>query len=402
MKAPLLETENLVHSYNGKNVLNISALRVEQGEIFALLGPTGAGKSTFLRVLNFLEKPAQGVIRWRGKAVASLRDRLALRRKMAMAFQEPLLFNTSVFNNVAYGLRVRRFSKREIREEVGRTLRLFGIDKLASRHVGQLSGGEAQRVALARALVIKPELLLLDEPLASLDPPTKDSLSQELLSILKKLGVTTLYVTHDQAEAFVMADRIGILDQGRLLQVGTPEEVFYQPNSYSVASFVGTETLLTGTIVGQEEGLASIEVREEESREERAVSSRRKRRVIEAVTDLPVGEEVTVCLRPEEVVIEKSVGADVSVRPTERLGATGSPLMASARNHFLGKITKIQVLGPIAKISLDCDFPLVATVTRRSVLDLDLKVGQEVVASFKATALHIIKQDTRYVIHETG
>ncbi|MFZ3062672.1 MAG: ABC transporter ATP-binding protein, partial [Actinomycetota bacterium] len=342
MKTPLLETENLVHSYNEKNVLNISALRVDEGEIFALLGPTGAGKSTFLRVLNFLERPVEGVIKWRGKAVASLRDRLALRRKMAMAFQEPLLFNTSVFNNVAYGLRVRGFSKGEIREEVGRTLRLFAIDRLAGRHVRQLSGGEAQRVALARALVIKPELLLLDEPLASLDPPTKDSLSQELLSILKKLGVTTVYVTHDQSEAFVMADRIGILDQGRLLQVGTPEEVFYRPNSWSVASFVGTETMLPGTVVGQEEGLASIEVGEKEGK------------IIEAVTDFDVGEKVTVCLRPEEVVIEKSVGADArpyeggaSVRPTGRPadteGVTGSQIRASARNHFPAKITKIQV-----------------------------------------------------------
>lgn len=367
MKETLFQMKELVHSYDGKKVLDIPELTVAEGEILTILGPTGSGKSTLLRVANLLEEPKRGALFWRGRKVNGP-SRFNIRRKMAMVFQDPFLFSTTVYKNVAYGLRLRRLSKVMIDEEVTKTLRLFSLEHLASRNARNLSGGEAQRVSFARALVIKPELLLLDEPFASLDPLSKNRLMEDVLGILRDLRITTIHVTHDQSEAFRMADRMSILDSGEILQTGTAEEVFYQPVSAQVASFVGTETLLSGSVIAQNEGLATIDVDGKE---------------IEAVSPFKVGEKVTVCVRPEEVVIFKRQGAS-GQRPEARS-------QESARNHFPGKVRKIESVGPIAKVSLDCGFPLVATITRRSVSDLSLKGGEDVVASFKATAVHVIK-----------
>lgn len=364
MKEALLQLKELIHSYDGKKVLDIPELTVKEGEILTILGPTGSGKSTLLRLVNLLERPEQGTLFWRSSQINGS-SRFAIRRKMAMVFQDPFLFSSTVYKNVAYGLRLRHFSKVMIDEEVSRTLKLFSLEHLASRDARSLSGGEAQRASFARALVTKPELLLLDEPFASLDPLSKNRLMEDVLGILKDLKVTTIHVTHDQSEAFRMADRIGILDGGEILQIGTPEEVFYRPVSAQVASFVGTETLLSGSVIAQNEGLATINVDGKE---------------IEAVSSFRVGDKVTACIRPEEIIILKEQGG-------QQLAVRGQ---GSARNHFPGKVKKIESIGPIAKVSLDCGFPLVAAITRRSALDLGLERGEDVVASFKATAVHTI------------
>jgi tungstate transport system ATP-binding protein len=228
------------------------------GAITAVVGPTGAGKSTLLRILGLLERPAAGSVAWRGAPVA-WPPPLALRRRMAMVFQAPLLFGGTVSENVAYGLRLRGERGAALRSRVGQVLTRFRIAHLAERRAASLSGGEAQRAALARAVVLEPELLLLDEPLVSLDPPIRERLRDELRQVVHERGITCVHVTHDFAEAFTLADRIALLDGGRLLQLGTPEEIFHAPRSRTVADFLRAGSL-PAELVGASAGVATVRV----------------------------------------------------------------------------------------------------------------------------------------------
>lgn len=366
MSDVLVEVRDLVHSYNGNDVLKIDKLSIFKRETLVVLGSTGSGKSTLLRILNLLESPKTGAVRWKDKVLNAKSIDQKARFEMVMAFQDSLLFKTTVFNNIAYGLRLRHVPKDQLKKRVDDMLSLFSIEHLAGRSAIDLSGGEAQRAALARALVVSPELLLLDEPLASLDPVTKERLAVDLQYVLDHLGTTCIYVTHSREEAFLMGDRIAVLEDGQIGQIGTPEEVFYHPQTATVASFVGTETMVKGRIDKQDNGLALISIDGGK---------------IEAVTDYQQGETVTVCIRPEEVMIE------LTQPQSQRI--TGS-----ARNHLSGIVTRVDIQGPIAKIHLDCGFPLKAMVTRRSWHDLALKKGMEVTASFKATSVHVIREDS--------
>lgn len=235
-----LEIKNLGQEYNGKRVLDIANLKVKLGEIFVLMGPNGAGKSTLLRLINLLEKPTEGEIWIQGRLPQLEAERFQARRRMTMVFQEPLLFKGSVFDNIAYGLKIRGSPREVIQQKVGEILDKLGIAHLGSRSVSSLSGGEAQRVSLARALVLEPELLLLDEPLNALDTPTKEELRIDLLHLLKENGMTAIYVTHDRAEALILGDRVGVMMNGEIIQMGTSEEVFSFPANEQVAKFMGS------------------------------------------------------------------------------------------------------------------------------------------------------------------
>lgn len=278
-----------------------------------------------------------------------------------MVFQEPLLFKTSVFDNVAYGLKLRRLNKKVVQKQVDEMLERVKLSDFSKRKASKLSGGEAQRIAFARALVVEPEIVLLDEPFGSLDPLTKKDLKTELKQLLKEMKVTAVYVTHDQSEAMEMADRIAVIESGRIRQIGTPDQIFYRPADEFIAKFVGVDTVIPGTVVRQEEGLAEIEV---------------NGLLFQAVSDAQVGSKVTVCIRPEDVTIILPVNGE----------------KASARNHFNAKIVKIKNLGAVSKITLECGFKLIAAITKRSLEDLGLKEDQQVLASIKATAVHVIEQ----------
>ncbi|MDI6689349.1 MAG: ABC transporter ATP-binding protein [Actinomycetota bacterium] len=364
MDHPYLEVRNLIHEYDGKRVLSIENLKIYRGEIFAIIGPNGAGKSTLLRILNLLERPSHGEIIFRGMVIEPSTDKLFLRRRMVMVFQEPLLFNGTVFENVAYGLRVRKYPKMEIEERVNRLLMKFNIHHLSDRHALRLSGGEAQRVSLARALVFEPQVLFLDEPFASLDPPTKEALREDLERVIRGMKLTTVYVTHDRTEALMLADRMAVMDKGEILQIGTPEEIFNYPVNERVAGFVGVETILSGTVVSQRNGLADV-----------VVTGGR----VEVLCESSVGERVLLCIRPEEVTLQGTRDE-------------GRDMISSARNRFLSVVKKVIPQGAIVKVRLDCGFPLVSFVTKQSVDELDIKEGQTVVASFKATAVHVIRK----------
>ena len=248
----ILRLKDVEVALGGKTILNIEELDVRPGEILAILGPTGSGKSTTLKLMAFLIKPKKGELFWQGKTVRFPAP-LVVRRSISMTFQDPLPFEGTVFENVAYGLRIRGIKGKELGTRVEEALELFSISHLKNQSARKVSGGEAQRVALARSLVFRPSLLLLDEPLASLDPITKEGMIPELHKVLKQLGITCVYVTHDQEEAFALADRIAVMEQGEIIQVGTKEDVFFKPGDVRVARFVGAENLIPAVILSNEE-----------------------------------------------------------------------------------------------------------------------------------------------------
>jgi tungstate transport system ATP-binding protein len=359
--APILEARNLEVNRGGAILIQVPSLLIQEGEIFSLIGPNGAGKTTLLQTLSYLLKPFQGEIFFRENRVEANHSVLEFRRKLAMVFQEPLLFDTTVFNNVASGLRIRGMKRDEIRDRAMEQLERFGISHLKGRSARTLSGGEAQRTSLARAFALRPEILLLDEPFSSLDPPTRGSLIEDLEHILRQTRTTAIFATHDRMEALRLSNRIAVMDGGRILQIGCPEEVANHPVNELVASFMGVEAILTGKVIKRNGGtiIASIEGQE-----------------IEAVGDAHLGESVVLCIRPENVIL--------SIRPSQE--------GTSARNVFGGKIVKIISLGLYQKVQLDCGFPLVAYVTNHSLEELSLVEGREVRASFKATAVTVIRK----------
>ena len=233
----LLKVEHLSLTCNDEIMLDDVSFSLEEGEILALLGASGSGKTTLLRLLAGLEKPDRGEIVFAGQNLANV---AAHKRSFGMMFQEYALFpHKNVFENVAFGLQIRGIADQEQLRRTEEILHLVGLSGYEQRRLHSLSGGEQQRVALARSLAPQPRLLLLDEPLAALDRSLRDRLADEIRSILKSLGITAIFVTHDQSEAFAVADRIAILHEGRLEQFGTPEEVYRQPCTLTVATFLG-------------------------------------------------------------------------------------------------------------------------------------------------------------------
>jgi tungstate transport system ATP-binding protein len=384
----LLELRKVRACGGGRVLLDIEQLAVQQGERLVLLGPTGAGKSTLLRVMNALIVPDRGTLLWKG-AVVQMPAPIELRRCMTMVMQEPLLFRGSVFDNVAWALRIRGMRGGELRSRVQQALELFGIQALGDRVSSRLSGGEAHRVALARAIALRPELLLLDEPLSSVDEVLRDRLRDELSRIITRFGLTCVYVTHDQLEAQKMADRVVVLQGGKVAQCAAPELVFHRPANVQVARFVRTRNLMHGRIACASDGCVQVQVGEQR---------------IEAVSDLPVGDPVVCCLRPEEVVlsIRTRASGDAEQRSTVGEPVTGVSDAAaqrsvalvrqhSARNRWVGRIEAIERRGAVDEVTVQCGPTLVAVITHRSTLDMGLGVGDVVEATFKATAVHVLQ-----------
>ncbi len=354
----LLEVQHLLVRRGAQTVLQVEHLSVHQGEVLALIGPNGAGKSTLLLTLARLLKPEAGRLSFRGQPLEQ-EDELGYRRRLALVLQEPLLLDTTVFDNVAAGLRYRRLPAAEVKQRVDEWLSRLGIEHLRDKSARQLSGGEAQRVSLARAFALQPELLLLDEPFAALDAPTRLRLRDDLQALLRQTAITTIFVTHDLDEALQMGDRVGVLIGGCLRQVGRPQEVFNAPADGEVAAFVGVETVVAGQVVAAQDGRLIV-----------AANGLH----LEAVGDLEAGRSVWLCLRPEDVTL---LPADDSTP-------------SSARNRLSGRILRLTPQGALVKVSLDCGFPLVALITRASAQELGLQEGAQVTAVFKASAIHLI------------
>jgi ABC-type sugar transport system ATPase subunit len=241
MTDTLVSVQGLSQSYDGRRVLSVDKLELHEGEILAIVGPNGSGKSTLLRLINLLEKPTAGdILYWNGKSLSNL-DRPARRElalQMVMIFQEPLLFKRSVRANVSYGLNMRRTPKEERAGKVRKMLERLNLAGLADRDAMTLSGGEAQKVTLGRAMVLEPRLLLMDEPLSSLDVLARKILREDISRLVREMKVTAAYVTHDYTEVFDIADRLAVILDGVLQQVGSPGEVFDHPATDQVAEFL--------------------------------------------------------------------------------------------------------------------------------------------------------------------
>jgi tungstate transport system ATP-binding protein len=336
-------------------------MEIFEGETLSLIGPNGAGKTTLLQALSFLMKPSAGDILFRGQAVGAQQRILEYRRRLAMVFQEPLLFDTTVFGNVVSGLKIRGTGGAEARRIVEAQLEHFGIAHLSDRSAKTLSGGEAQRASLARAFAISPEILFLDEPFAALDPPTREAIVTDLERVLAETKTTTIMATHDRNEALRLSDRIAVMEGGRIAQIDRPAVVMNRPVDEFVASFVGTETILEGNVRDVNETALMVRVNESE---------------IEVVGKGKPGEKVVLCIRPENVTLSMPDGN----------------VKTSARNVFRGRIGRIVPLGLFHRVEISCGFSLVAYVTTHALEDLALKEGMEVTASVKATAIHVIRK----------
>ena len=357
----LIETIDLWQRYGERDILKNINLRVERGEVFALIGPTGAGKTTLLRLIDLIDTPTSGKIFFNGADMTvSEKARLEARRRMAFVLQKPVVFNMSVYDNIAYGLRWRGVGRSHIREKVSSILEMVGLADYKSRNARTLSGGEVQRVAIARAIAIKPEVLLLDEPTANLDPISASRIEELIAGIIKRDAITVIMATHDMAQGQRLADRISVLIDGEIVQTGGLRDVFTSPKNREVAEFVGMENILDGVIVSNEGEVVPIDI---------------NGTIIEAITDYAAGEEVSVCIRPEDVTLALS------------------KISSSARNSLAGEVTWVVSTGPLSRVEIDCGFPLVVLVTKRSAEELGLKKGRQVYATFKATSIHVIKRN---------
>nr|WP_246776894.1 ABC transporter ATP-binding protein [Microvirga sp. VF16] len=269
------------------------SLNIFEGEFFCLLGPSGCGKTTLMRMLAGFETPSEGTITLGDQNLAGVPP---YRRPVNMMFQSYALFpHMSVEKNIAFGLKQDGMPKDQIAERVGEMLRLVQLEKLARRYPSQLSGGQRQRVALARALAKKPKVLLLDEPLGALDKKLREETQFELMDIQHELGMTFVVVTHDQEEAMTMADRIAVMDQGRIAQVATPGEIYEQPKTRFIAEFVGDVNILEGHVQGQENGLWRVET----------PSARAPLTIDDPDEVLHSGQAVAIAVRPEKMVIQR-------------------------------------------------------------------------------------------------
>lgn len=284
-----IKLDNLTKRFGHSTAVNRINLDVADGELIALLGPSGCGKTTTLRMLAGFLSPDDGQILVDGAMVSSQKRSLPPeKRNMSMIFQSYAIWpHKTVFENVAFGLELRRVSQAELRSRVMRALEITYLDRLADRYPAQLSGGQQQRVALARAIVIDPQILLLDEPLSNLDASLRDEMRSEVRRIHDETGLTTVYVTHDQSEALVLADRIVVMSDGEIEQVGRPEDIYERPETEFVAQFIGRCNVLPGTLLDRDRVDVSGVMVQAQDRAD----------------GLQVGQSVALSVRPHSIVM---------------------------------------------------------------------------------------------------
>ncbi len=327
-------------------------LDIGPGEYFIVLGPTGAGKTVLLESIAGLHPILEGEV-WIGdKEITGLSPE---KREIGIVYQDQGLFpHLSVENNIAFGLRMRKCPKNEAKAKMDAIVDVVGVSHLLNRSPITLSGGEKQKVALARALVTGPKVLLLDEPLSALDPETRERMQEELREIHRRIALIVIHVTHDFEEAIALGHRVAVLNDGRIAQIGTPEEFLRRPSSEFVARFALTRNILSGRVVGAEDGCTLIDIGGTKVRATREATG-----------------EVRLSLRPEDIFISKE------------------PLQSSARNCFLGAVSDIIDRGSLIYITVNLPPDFTCIVTRQAFDELELRKGAEVWITFKASAIHV-------------
>jgi len=344
----VLSARGLQQNYGGKRVVDVDEFAIQQGEVVALLGANGAGKSTLFRLLLGLEKPAAGEVQLNGRA--------------AGVFQRPYLFDGTVADNLGYGL-YGGVTRAQRRERVTALADSFALRDILDARVHSLSGGESQRVALVRALVLQPDVLMLDEPTATLDAPIKRQFRDDLLRTVRTHARSVLIITHDAADAFGVADRIAVMENGRIVQHGAPDELLANPETTFVASFSGAELLLNGSVTAVAEDLVHVALNEGGAIWAALPSQRQWK--------IQRGARVHVAYRPEDVVLS-------SVEASTEL---------SARNAYRLRVQSVSGTGGLVRLRLEGQPSLTALITRTSCESLGLRPGRDVVAHLKAAAL---------------
>ena len=336
-------------------VLSDISFSVKKGECFIIIGPNGSGKTTLLRIIGLLEKPTQGSIYFDGANITDLskKEVVGFRRKFSFVRQKPVVLNTSVANNIAYGLKVRELEREQIISKVTEIINLVGLRSLANKNARSLSGGEMQRVAIAMNFVLTPEIYLLDEVSANLDPQNAILLDEFITEIKQDKEKTIIMSTHDPLEAIKFADRIAVLNEGKIVQIDTPEKIFTMPKDEFTAHFVGYENIFEGIAkFDTESGLNNIKIND-----------------LTIAASAHKEGKVKVCIRPESIVIAKN-----------------PPTGTSFRNSLKGQVDNIRELGNICHVFVLCELEkFLITITKQARTNLDLKPKSEVYISFKAT-----------------
>ena len=291
-----IEIQNLFKRFKKVVAINRIQLEVEKGEMLTLLGPSGCGKTTTLRGIAGLERPDEGDIVIDGKPMLSQGFVEPSKRGIGMVFQNYAVWpHMKVYNNIVYGLKIQKMSRQQMNEKALNVLELVGLSGLEDRYPSQLSGGQQQRVALARALVGNPKVLLLDEPLSNLDAKLREELRFEIKSLVRRMGITSVYVTHDQAEAMVISDRIAVMNSGNVVQIGTANEIYETPANKFVADFIGTMNFMPGKVVESLPDATGVYIRTEFTEKILCTTS--------GNTAASAGEEVYASIRPEDVEV---------------------------------------------------------------------------------------------------
>jgi len=314
-----IEIQNLFKRFKKVVAINHIQLEVQKGEMLTLLGPSGCGKTTTLRCIAGLERPEEGDIIIDGKPMLSQGFVPPSKRGIGMVFQNYAVWpHMKVFNNVVYGLKLQKISRKQIRDRAYQVLEMVGLNGLEDRYPSQLSGGQQQRVALARALVRNPKVLLLDEPLSNLDAKLREKMRFEIKSLVRRMGITSVYVTHDQAEAMVISDRIAVMEGGNVVQLGTAQEIYIKPANRFVADFIGTMNFMAGEIVEVLSETNEVYVRTEFS-------------------------DKLVCMTPDGTPVASGSQVYASIRPEDVEVFTESP--QTTANVFKGTIAHKAYLG---------------------------------------------------------
>jgi iron(III) transport system ATP-binding protein len=324
-REPMVELIHLSKNFGAEQAVQNVSLTVAPGEFVTLLGPSGCGKTTTLRCVAGLEQPDGGDIRIGGATVASAERGIHLNpehRNIGMVFQSYAVWpHMTVFDNVAYGLRVRRAPADAIRKRTTRALELVGLGHLADRYATKLSGGQRQRVALARAIVYEPKVVLFDEPLSNLDAKLREQMRVELVRLQKEVGITSIYVTHDQSEALVMSDRVVVMNKGTIQQISDPRTIYAHPANAFVANFIGVANLMEGTLIGRSGEVCHLEVPLGQGRAPLRLQAL-------GATGAMCGQKLILSLRPEDISVHLN-----------------APNGSSAGNAFEGEVIDTVYLG---------------------------------------------------------
>ena len=372
----VIRVADVVKRFGAVLAVDRADLTVADGELFTLLGPSGCGKTTLLRLLAGFYQPDAGLIRFGDRIVNGLAP---YERNIGMVFQNYALWpHMTVAQNVSYGLRLRKRPAAEIRARLDQALRKVNLAGLEARYPGQLSGGQQQRVALARALVLEPDILLLDEPLSNLDAKIRVQVRAEIRTLQQELSITTIYVTHDQEEALSMSDRVAVMQDGRVLQVGVPRELYERPRTRFVADFVGTNNLLDGQVV--EENGAELIVKTSLG-------------PLFAIAGAAVAGPCVLAIRPENIAIAQAGGGTVR-RPDDGARLASGRAATAAGNVVAGRVALISYLGNTLRYDIETAAgPTLKADIRDPWHHEPFRVGQDVVATFPGSVTLAVAAD---------